>query len=412
MSQTDTQQRSGISQRAQAAQGRNDVALRGPRLPFDERIEQRFGVDRTAWKTLVEMIFPTVEDPNVVVLALSYCRQRGLDVFKRPVHIVPMWNKTLGRMVSTVWPGISELRTTAFRTKEYAGCDPVEFGPDITKTFTGRVKGKDGWKEESKEVTFPQWAQMTVYRMVNGQRCAFVGPKVFWLEDYSDISNSGVPNQMWEQRARGQLEKVAEAAALRRAFPEECGGDYAAEEMEGKTTDAYGTYAPQARGQTSATHQQQPDQRTRSRPDSEKSTVTQRNEERQAQLDEQPNNKEPDRKPPAGHDPQTGEVIEGEYTDLDEEDDSIYDNGEPTPEQVAESKGAASTQSDEKKQTNLTPEQMLIWADAQFAGVTDPDELEPLFNNTVAPRFENKQYGHLWNDLLAIQRKHENRLTP
>lgn len=409
MSQTDTQQRSGISQRAQAATSRGDVALRGPRLPFDERIEQRYGVDRSAWRTLVEMIFPAVEDPNIVVLALSYCRQRGLDIFKRPVHIVPMWNKSLGKTVQTVWPGISELRTTAFRTKEYAGCDPVEFGPDVTMSFTGRVKVKNEWQDVTKEVTFPQWARMTVYRMVNGQRCAFVGPKVFWLEDYSDLSNSGVPNQMWEHRARGQLEKVAEAAALRRAFPEECGGDYSAEEMEGKTTDTYGTYTPQVRTQPSATHNKQSNQTARSRPDSEKSTVTQRNEERQAQLDEQTraNDAPADDAPPLDHDRETGEVIEGEYT---ETSGAGQDDGDPTPEQYAEAKGVATDGG--PKQTNLTPEQMLIWADAQFAGVTDPDELEPLFNNTVAPRFENKQYGHIWNELLAIQRKHENRLMP
>ena len=36
---------------------------------------------------------------------------------------------------------------------------------------------------------------------------------------------------------RGQLDKAAEAAALRAAFPEELGNDYAAEEMEGQVID-------------------------------------------------------------------------------------------------------------------------------------------------------------------------------
>jgi len=39
---------------------------------------------------------------------------------------------------------------------------------------------------------------------------------------------------MWAKRPRGQLEKCAEAAALRRAFPEEIGNEYAAEEVEGQ----------------------------------------------------------------------------------------------------------------------------------------------------------------------------------
>jgi hypothetical protein len=39
---------------------------------------------------------------------------------------------------------------------------------------------------------------------------------------------------MWARRPRGQLAKVAEANALRIAFPEEAGAEYTAEEMEGQ----------------------------------------------------------------------------------------------------------------------------------------------------------------------------------
>ena len=42
---------------------------------------------------------------------------------------------------------------------------------------------------------------------------------------------------MWGKRPRGQLDKCVEAAALRKAFPEELGNVYAAEEMEGRTID-------------------------------------------------------------------------------------------------------------------------------------------------------------------------------
>jgi hypothetical protein len=54
---------------------------------------------------------------------------RGLDPFKRPVHIVPVWNSSLGREVETVWPSINELETTAARTGAWAGIDPPDFGP-------------------------------------------------------------------------------------------------------------------------------------------------------------------------------------------------------------------------------------------------------------------------------------------
>jgi hypothetical protein len=45
---------------------------------------------------------------------------------------------------------------------------------------------------------------------------------------------------MWERRKRGQLHKVAKAASLRAAFPEETGNDYTAEEMSGKEIEAGG----------------------------------------------------------------------------------------------------------------------------------------------------------------------------
>lgn len=194
------------------------LALREPRLPYHPLIEARFGVDKASWKALVEAIFPNATTVESVILALSYCRARKLDPFKRNVHIVPIWNKDLKAMVDTIWPGIGELRTTAFRTGEYAGRGHTAFGPDVTKTF-GELK-----------ITFPEWAQVTVSRMVRGEKVEFCGPQVYWLETYAS-NRDGSPNQMWADRPRGQIDKCAEAAALRAAFPEECGGEYIPEEV-------------------------------------------------------------------------------------------------------------------------------------------------------------------------------------
>jgi phage recombination protein Bet len=208
-----------------------------PRLPYHPAIEQRFGVDKAAWKALVEAIFPNATSTESVILALSYCRARKLDPFKRNVHIVPIWNKELRRYIDTIWPGIGELRTTAFRTSEYAGRDDAAFGIDETRTFTGQAGSKGNKYDVEKTVTFPQWAQVTVYRIVKGQRVAFAGPRVYWLETYATLGHDNdVPNEMWETRPRGQIEKCAEAAALRAAFPEEVGGDYIPEEVQHATT--------------------------------------------------------------------------------------------------------------------------------------------------------------------------------
>ena len=37
------------------------VALKPPRLPYHEAVEERFGIDRAGWKALVEAIYPNAE---------------------------------------------------------------------------------------------------------------------------------------------------------------------------------------------------------------------------------------------------------------------------------------------------------------------------------------------------------------
>jgi phage recombination protein Bet len=213
------------------------VTWEPPRLPWHESIGERFGelgVTKATWKVLCEAIWPAATTPNSIVMALSYCQSRRLDPFKKVVHIVPVWDSNKGGYVETVWPSISEMRTTAFRTGQYAGCDETKFGPDVTRAFSGKVKRDGKWVDESKTVTFPEWSQITVYRLIGGQRVPFVGPRVYWLETYARMGRSEIPNDMWTKRTRGQIEKCAEAGALRKAFPEELGNEYAAEEMEGQ----------------------------------------------------------------------------------------------------------------------------------------------------------------------------------
>src|SRR4051812_35281589 len=231
----------------------NDVVVAFPRarIPMPENA----GVDPGQWKVLVEAIFPSARSPDAVMLALNYCRARGLDPFKRPVHIVPVWNSALGREVETVWPSINELETTAARTGAWAGIDPPDFGPLQTETFRGRRKVNSQWQDADVSVTFPEWAAVRVYRMVNGVRCPFSEP-VFWLESYGRVGASSLPNDQWARRPRGMITKVAKAASLRAAFPEEAG--YAAEEMEGSDQSAPSLPEPKWSGPARQTAPQSP----------------------------------------------------------------------------------------------------------------------------------------------------------
>lgn len=208
------------------------------RLPMPAGMAQR-GISPAQWRVLVETTFPSAKTAEAVEMAIDYCRARNLDVFKKPVHIVPMWNSTLRREVETIWPGINEIQITAARTNAWAGMDSPKWGPMIRRVFKGSVKQDGGWKAVVTEVHFPEWCEVTVYRTVQGKPCAFSEP-VFWLEAYSTTGgrDSEYPTPMWIKRPRGQLHKVAKAAALRAAFPEEA--EHTAEEMEGKTIEAGG----------------------------------------------------------------------------------------------------------------------------------------------------------------------------
>jgi phage recombination protein Bet len=203
-------------------------AIMAARLPYHPAIQERFGIDKSGWRALTDAIFPSARSTDAVILALSYCRARGLDPFKRTVHIVPIWDKERQCEVETVWPGIAEHRTTAHRTHDYAGHDEVVHGPMKTQTWDD--VDRKGNKYGEVTVSFPEWAQLTVYKMVAGQRCSFPGRRVYWLETYASKKN-GCPNSMWADRPIGMIDKCAEAEALRSAFPEELGGDYVAEEV-------------------------------------------------------------------------------------------------------------------------------------------------------------------------------------
>jgi phage recombination protein Bet len=202
------------------------------RLPMPQGVD---GVNQGQWRVLCESVFPSARTAEAVVMAVDYCRARKLDIFKKPVHIVPMWSASLGREVETVWPSINEVQTTASRTREWAGMDEPKWGKEIVKTFKGVKKNNVG--ETVIEMSIPEWCSVTVYRMINGQKCAFTEP-VYWLEAYGRLGKTELPNDGWAKRPRGMIIKVAKAFSLRAAFPEE--GFYVAEEMEGHVLEETG----------------------------------------------------------------------------------------------------------------------------------------------------------------------------
>jgi phage recombination protein Bet len=181
-------------------------------------------------QTLRNSFYPGATDASIKMV-ISYCRAAQLNPMLKPVHLVPMRVKKVGggrddyEWRDVVMPGVNHYRTQAHRSGEYAGKTEPEFGPEKSTTL-GNVK-----------VTFPEWCKITVYREKNGIARAFTA-KEYWIENYATAGkDSDAPNAMWKKRPIGQLAKVAEAQALRMAFPELTGGTNTAEEMEGKTLE-------------------------------------------------------------------------------------------------------------------------------------------------------------------------------
>lgn len=182
--------------------------------------------------TLRSSLYPGATDASIK-LVTAWCRATGKDPMKKPVHLVPMRVKKVGggrddyEWRDVVMPGIVDYRTDASRTGQHAGNDEAVFGPDVTRTF--------GRGEDDCTITYPEWCEFKVYRLVAGQRVPFSSGRVRWVESYATAgSKTDAPNAMWRKRPYGQLEKCAEAMALRRAFPE-VGAQPTADEMAGRT---------------------------------------------------------------------------------------------------------------------------------------------------------------------------------
>ncbi len=154
--------------------------------------------------TLVGAI--STQNPTDAELKLYFydCARRGVHPLDKLIH----FTKRQGRYTPVV--SIDYMRMRAESSGVYAGSDEPVF-------------------EEAEGDPYPISAKVTVYKMVNGQRCPFTG-KVLWKEIAPDTSgNAGF---MWKKMPLHMLAKCAEAQALRKAFPGQLHGLYEAAEMD------------------------------------------------------------------------------------------------------------------------------------------------------------------------------------
>lgn len=126
----------------------------------------------------------------------------GLDPMQRQIYGLVVDGKFM------VHTGIHGLTAIAERTGAYAGFDD----PIFTKDAEGQLK-----------------CTVTVYKLVQGQRCPFTASAYF--REFARRKKDGALMRMWQQMPTHQLAKCTRACALRLAFPSQLGDLYETAEL-------------------------------------------------------------------------------------------------------------------------------------------------------------------------------------
>ncbi len=148
-----------------------------------------------------------------LALFLYTASRTGLDPLTKQVHFIKR----------RVWNG---------RTKSYDEVGTTQTGIDGYRVIASRngLAGIDDAIFDDEEAQHPKKASVTVYKMMDGQRVPFTAT-ARWSE-YAAVDKEMNPVAMWKKMPFLMLAKVAEALALRKAFPNDLSGLYTNEEME------------------------------------------------------------------------------------------------------------------------------------------------------------------------------------
>lgn len=151
-----------------------------------------------------------------LALFVAVCNRTQLDPFSRQVHCVHRWSGRDKREVMSIQVSIDGFRLIAQRSGEYAG----QAGPEWC--------GEDGvWRDVWLSKEPPRAARVGV------MRTQFKQPlyRTAHWDEYRPLDKEGRLMGMWGKMPALMLGKVAEALALRSAFPAETSGLYTEDEM-------------------------------------------------------------------------------------------------------------------------------------------------------------------------------------
>lgn len=149
---------------------------------------------------------------------LHECQQRRLDPFTRQIYLIGRFDRRAGRQVYRSQTGIDGFRLIARRAADRAG-ETIEYEDTLWCAADGK------WTDVWLGTEPPAACKVVVLR--NGKRY----PVTVRYAAYVQTDRDGNPLGLWQKMPDNQIEKCAEAKALRKAFPEELGGIYTDDEM-------------------------------------------------------------------------------------------------------------------------------------------------------------------------------------
>lgn len=162
-------------------------------------------------------------------LFLGQCQRTGLDPFAKQIYAVKRWNQQERREEMSIQVGIDGFRLIADRHRDDDG--KRDYGGQVGPFWCG----KDGvWKDVWVSDEPPVAAKVGIIR----QGFAEPVPGIAKYTSYVQKNKEGKPSKFWAQMPDVMLAKVAEALALRKAFPNDLSGIYTSDEMGQADNDA------------------------------------------------------------------------------------------------------------------------------------------------------------------------------